>query len=73
MLVEGKSKEALKKNIKAEIESGKPPKQAVAIAYSKQKSSDSDKNKLKIICESIILISKEIDKINNKLSGMKEK
>jgi hypothetical protein len=33
-LVQGKSKKALQKNIKTEIESGKPPKQAVAIAYS---------------------------------------
>lgn len=28
------SKEAFKQNIKTEIKSGKPPKQAVAIAYS---------------------------------------
>jgi len=28
------SKEAMKKNIKTEIAAGKPPKQAVAIAYS---------------------------------------
>lgn len=33
-LVQGKSKKALQKNIKTEIEAGKPPKQAVAIAYS---------------------------------------
>lgn len=32
-LVQGKSKKALEKNIKTEIEHGKPPKQAVAIAY----------------------------------------
>jgi hypothetical protein len=32
-LKEGKSKKAFEKNIKTEIEAGKPPKQAVAIAY----------------------------------------
>lgn len=34
-LVEGKSDEAISKNIKAEIKSGKPSKQAIAIALSK--------------------------------------
>jgi len=33
-LVKSKSKAAFKKNVKAEIKAGKPPKQAVAIAYS---------------------------------------
>lgn len=33
MLVKSKSKKAFEKNIKTEIASGKPPKQAVAIAY----------------------------------------
>lgn len=33
-LVKSKSKEAFKGNVKREIEAGKPPKQAVAIAYS---------------------------------------
>jgi len=33
-LVKSKSKAAFKGNIKREIEAGKPPKQAVAIAYS---------------------------------------
>lgn len=32
-LIEGKSKKSLQKNIKTEVEAGKPPKQAVAIAY----------------------------------------
>ena len=31
------SKEAFKKNVKAEIKAGKPQKQAVAIAYSVQR------------------------------------
>lgn len=31
----GKSKKVIKQNIKTEIKSGKPTKQAVAIAYSK--------------------------------------
>ena len=33
-LTKSKSKAAFKGNIKREIEAGKPPKQAVAIAYS---------------------------------------
>jgi hypothetical protein len=32
-LVKSPSKEAFRKNIKAEVQSGKPVKQAVAIAY----------------------------------------
>lgn len=34
MLKQGKSKKTIQSNIKTEIASGKPPKQAVAIAYS---------------------------------------
>ena len=33
-LIKSKSKAAFKKNVEAEIKAGKPPKQAVAIAYS---------------------------------------
>lgn len=33
-LVKSSSKNAFRKNVKAEIAAGKPPKQAVAIAYS---------------------------------------
>jgi hypothetical protein len=33
-LIKSTSKEAFKKNVKKEIAAGKPPKQAVAIAYS---------------------------------------
>jgi hypothetical protein len=36
-LVKSPSKEAFRKNVKAEIKSGKPQKQAVAIAYSTQR------------------------------------
>ena len=36
-LVKSASKKAFEKNIKAEIKAGKPPKQAVAIAYSVKK------------------------------------
>lgn len=32
-LVKSKSKDAFKKNIRAEVKAGKPQKQAVAIAY----------------------------------------
>ena len=34
-LKKGNSKKTIQKNIKMEINSGKPPKQAAAIAYSK--------------------------------------
>jgi hypothetical protein len=37
-LIKSKSKEAFGKNVKAEMKAGKPQKQAVAIAYSVQKS-----------------------------------
>jgi hypothetical protein len=33
-LIKSKSEKAFKKNISTEIKAGKPPKQAVAIAYS---------------------------------------
>jgi hypothetical protein len=33
-LIKSTSKKAFQKNVKAEIAAGKPPKQAVAIAYS---------------------------------------
>jgi hypothetical protein len=33
-LVKGKSKKAIGKNIKTEMDAGKPQKQAIAIAYS---------------------------------------
>jgi hypothetical protein len=36
-LIKSKSKEAIGKNIAAEIKAGKPPKQAAAIAYSVQR------------------------------------
>lgn len=36
-LIESKSKKAFKKNIAKEVSSGKPIKQAVAIAYSVQR------------------------------------
>jgi hypothetical protein len=34
-LKKGKGKDMIQSNIKAEIKAGKPPKQAVAIAYAK--------------------------------------
>jgi hypothetical protein len=39
------SKEAFRKNIKAEVQSGKPVKQAVAIAYSVKREAAKDKSK----------------------------
>lgn len=45
-LKKGKSKAAFKENIRTEVKSGKPVKQAVAIAYSvKRKSSKRSKKK----------------------------
>ena len=38
-LTKSKSKSAFKNNVKAEIEAGKPAKQAVAIAYSVKRNS----------------------------------
>lgn len=44
-LVKSKSKKAFKKNVEAEIKAGKPPKQAVAIAYAvKKKASKKRRN-----------------------------
>lgn len=42
-LVKSPSKEAFRKNIKAEMSSGKPQKQTVAIAYSVQRKAQSAK------------------------------
>lgn len=42
-LTKSASKKAFKKNVKAEIDAGKPRKQAVAIAYSVQR--ETKKNK----------------------------
>ena len=44
-LIKSKSKEAFSKNVKKEIEAGKPRKQAVAIAYAVQKSARKKKAK----------------------------
>jgi len=44
-LVKSTSKEAFRKNIKAEVKAGKPVKQAVAIAYSVKRSAASKKGK----------------------------
>lgn len=41
-LIQSSSEEALQKNIKTEIESGKDPKQAVAIAYATKRKNDVD-------------------------------
>jgi hypothetical protein len=45
-LIKSKSKEAFSKNIKAEINAGKPQKQAVAIAYAMKKSAKKDGGKI---------------------------
>jgi hypothetical protein len=40
-LVKSSSKEAFRKNVKAEVQFGKPVKQAVAIAYATKRSAQS--------------------------------
>jgi hypothetical protein len=44
-LIKSKSPEAFKKNIKAEVEAGKPIKQAVAIAYAEKREASKIKAK----------------------------
>lgn len=46
-LIKSKSKKAFKENVKKEIAAGKPPKQAVAIAYSVQGTAKPKKGKKK--------------------------
>jgi hypothetical protein len=44
-LVKSKSKEAFEKNVKAELKSGKPLKQSLAIAYSEKLEAGKKKKK----------------------------
>jgi len=44
-LVKSASKDAFRKNVRAEIKSGKPPKQAVAIAYNVKRQAQKPKTK----------------------------
>jgi hypothetical protein len=46
-LVKSSSKEAFRKNVKAEVAAGKPPKQAVAIAYSAKREAEKPKSSKK--------------------------
>lgn len=46
-LKKGTSKKTREENIKKEIESGKPPRQAVAIGYSVQREAKKDQKKKK--------------------------
>ncbi len=46
-LVKSPSKEAFRKNVKAEIAAGKPQKQAVAIAYSTKREAQKSKSSKK--------------------------
>ena len=43
-LVKSPTKEAFRKNVKAELAAGKPPKQAVAIAYAVKRAAAPKKN-----------------------------
>jgi hypothetical protein len=45
MLTKSTSKKAFQKNVKEEIKSGKPVKQAVAIAYSEKREASKKKKK----------------------------
>lgn len=44
-LVKSTSSQAFRKNVKAEIAAGKPPKQAVAIAYATKRAASAKKGK----------------------------
>jgi len=44
-LVKSKSSEAFRKNVKAEVAAGKPPAQAVAIAYAVKRAAAAPKKK----------------------------
>lgn len=44
-LLKGKSKKTISKNIKTELQAGKPLKQSIAIAYSKAKKNKRKKTK----------------------------
>jgi hypothetical protein len=44
-LKQSKTQQAFKSNIRAEIKAGKPPKQAVAIAYSEKRKATASKKK----------------------------
>lgn len=46
-LIKGTSKKTREKNIKKEIEAGKPIKQAVAIGYAEQREAEKKKKKKK--------------------------
>ena len=45
-LVKSSSKSAFRKNVATEIKAGKPPKQAVAIAYSTKRAAKSGKSSM---------------------------
>lgn len=51
-LIKSTSKKAFKTNIKKEIAAGKPPKQAVAIAYSEQRAAAKSGSKSKMTTKS---------------------
>ena len=80
-LIQSGSKEALQKNIKTEIESGKDPKQAAAIAYSVQRKNDEEVRNIKAPYAgnawkvkkdgTTYIIQNKIDKLNKKY-GQKE-
>jgi len=44
-LIKGKSKESFSKNVETEMHSGKPQKQAVAIAYSEKRAAEKSSKK----------------------------
>jgi hypothetical protein len=47
MLVKGTSKKSFQKNVKTEIAAGRPPKQAVAIAYATKRAAAKKRAKSK--------------------------
>lgn len=74
-LINSKTKEAFNKNVKAEIEVGKSPEQAAAIAYAiKRKANDANSNNvnktLLIILNNLLSLSIKLKSLEN---GIKKK
>lgn len=63
-LEQGKGEAAFKHNVEAEVEAGKPQKQAVAIAYSVQRQSDASYEQ--VDCRTLAQVNDDNRKFWNK-------
>jgi hypothetical protein len=68
-LEQGSSKEAFQHNIKTEIEAGKDPKQAAAIAYSVQRSNDDDETGPSVVTIPELVSPAQINEENRRYWG----